>query len=183
MDFKNVRQNTHIFILDKSERPSLQTGSVISVSQPMIKSQSNFNPTFHQFQPEYVVDIRVQVGEENHNFNQLPANLSIVDFSVNSGQKIVISADRDLIRAEVEAMMANSKAIIESVAKHENTIQECEKMVKNLNPSFEKEKQNDDTIKNLEEQIAGLKDQMQTLISALSKPNENNANPQKQQRS
>ena len=157
--FKDLRPGSSFFIFEKGEKTNLQTGSVVAVGQPTIKPQANFN-TVYPHQPEYTVDIRIKVGEEFLNFNQLPANLAIADSQTNTNQKIVVSESRDLIRAEIETTMANSKAIVESVPKHERIINECEEILQQINPSFAKEKEQKEVIKGLEDKIANLEKQL-----------------------
>ena len=175
--FKDLRQNAQFFIFDKGDSTSLKIGSVVAVSPPVIKPQSNFSAGYQLQQPEYIVDVRVKVGEDVMNFNQLPANLALADFSGSGTQKIVISGNRDLIRTEVESTLANSKAIVESVTKHEATIQECERILKEVNPAFAKEKEQEEQIKGLEKQIAEMKGQLSGIAEIKSMLlNQQNAN-------
>lgn len=160
--FKDLRINSPFFIFDKGDKVSLQVGTVVAVSQPTVKPVSNFNPGF-QFQTEYVVDVRVKAGDSTLNFNQLPANMAIADFPSNGNQKIVVSSSRDLIRTEIETTMAGSKAILDSVGKHEAAVQECEKILQDINPSFAKEKEKDEEIRNLREQVASMEKKLQGI--------------------
>ena len=60
-------------------------------------------------QMETVVDVSVKVGDETMEFKQLPSNLSIA----NLGQNVVVSENKDAMNAEVEAMLRNSRGILE----------------------------------------------------------------------
>lgn len=177
--FKDLRINSQFFVFDKGEKISLQTGLVMAVSQPMVKPQTNFNSGF-QLQPEYVVDIRVKVGDSTLSFNQLPANLAIADFPTTGNQKIVVSSSRDLIRTEIETTMAGSKSILDSISKHENTVQECEKILQDINPSFAREKEKDEEIKSLREQVASMEEKLKgidEIKNMLTEQNKHNNNP------
>lgn len=154
--FKDLRPNTPFYIFNKGENPSLEIGSVIAVNQPVMKPQTSFNAGY-QFQPEYIVDIRVKVGEEIINFNQLSANLQIADLP-NGNQKIVVSSNRDLIKTEIETTLTNSKSIVESVSMHENIIVECEQILQQINPSFAKDKEQEEEIKGLKKEISEMKE-------------------------
>ena len=165
--FKDLRPNAPFYVFDKGDDMSLQVGSVASVGQPVVKPQANFNAGY-QFQPEYIVDVSVKVGDDVLTFKQLPANLDIADFPsvVNPPsevgdkgrrQSIVVASNRELIRAEIEAVLANSKAVIDSVAKHEDTVARCEGILNGLNPSLAKEREQEDKIAKLEGSIEELK--------------------------
>jgi ribosome-associated translation inhibitor RaiA len=106
---------------------------------------------------ETVVDVSVKVGDETMEFKQLPSNLSIA----NLGQNVVVSENKDAMNAEVEAMLRNSRGILESVSYHESVIASCDSILRELNPQLAKEKAQ-------EEKIVGLEDQMGKLSIALS---------------
>jgi len=174
--FKELRQNSPFFIFQKGEDTNLKTGSVISVSQPQIKPQTNFNPA-NYYQNEYYVDVQVKINDEIFNFNKLPSNSAIADFP-SGNQKIVVSSNRDLIRNEIETTMSNSRSVIDSISKHENTIKACEKILQEINPTFAKEKEQEDEIKRLqlkvesmEKKLGGIDEIKQILLD--SKQNNN----------
>lgn len=178
--FKDLRPNTPFYVFDKGEPHKLQIGTVMAVSQPTVKPQTNYSAGF-QFQPEYIVDIRVKVDDSIMNFNQLPANLQIADLP-NGGQKIVVSSNRDLIKTEIETTLANSITVIESISKHENIARECEKILQELNPSFKKEKEQEEEIKSLRSEVSELKDKLggleriEKMLIEQSKQSTNNKN-------
>ena len=53
-------------------------------------------------------------------------------------------------------MLAQSRAIVESVHHHESVIVECESILKGLNPTYAKEKDQEAEIKGLNEKISEL---------------------------
>ena len=169
--FKDLRANTPFYILYRGEKPYLEVGTVVSVSQPMPKMQTNFNTMFSQ-QPDMVVDVRVKVGDNTLTFEKLPASSVIADFSAAS-QNMVVSSNRDNIRTEVEIMLAQSRAIVESVNHHENVIIECEGILKGLNPTYAKEKDQEAEIKELNTKISELEnklggiDEIKQMISSI----------------
>lgn len=155
--FSGLRTNSLFYILEKGEKPVLKVGQVSSVSNPSPKyGQYPTTPMFGQ-QMETVVDISVKVGDETMEFKQLPSNLSIA----NLGQNVVVSENKDAMNAEVEAMLRNSRGILESVSYHESVIASCDSILRELNPQLAKEKAQ-------EEKIVGLEDQMGKLSVALS---------------
>lgn len=155
--FSGLRTNSLFYILEKGERPVLKVGQVSSVSNHSPKyGQYPTTPMFGQ-QMETVVDVSVKVGDETMEFKQLPSNLSIA----NLGQNVVVSENKDAMNAEVEAMLRNSRGILESVSYHESVIASCDSILRELNPQLAKEKAQ-------EEKIVGLEDQMGKLSVALS---------------
>lgn len=155
--FSGLRTNSLFYILEKGEKPVLKVGQVSSVSNPSPKyGQYPTTPMFGQ-QMETVVDISVKVGDETMDFKQLPSNLSIA----NLGQNIVVSENKEAMNAEVEAMLRNSRGILESVPYHESVIASCDVILRELNPQLAKEKAQ-------EEKIVGLEDQMGKLSAALT---------------
>lgn len=155
--FSGLRTNSLFYILEKGEKPVLKVGQVSSVSNPSPKyGQYPTTPMFGQ-QMETVVDVSVKVGDETMEFKQLPSNLSIA----NLGQNVVVSENKDAMNSEVEAMLRNSRGILESVSYHESVIASCDSILRELNPQLAKEKAQ-------EEKIVGLEDQMGKLSIALS---------------
>ena len=155
--FSGLRTNSLFYILEKGEKPVLKVGQVSSVSNPSPKyGQYPTTPMFGQ-QMETVVDISVKVGDETMDFKQLPSNLSIA----NLGQNVVVSENKEAMNAEVEAMLRNSRGILESVPYHESVIASCDIILRELNPQLAKEKAQ-------EEKIVGLEDQMGKLSAALT---------------
>ena len=86
--FQSLRPNNQIYILRK-DKPSLEIGSIVSVSMPTPKYQ--MQPTFGQPQ-EMVVDIVANVNNQDVNYQRIPANLDIADSGLTG---IVISDNRE----------------------------------------------------------------------------------------
>ena len=166
--FKDLRPNAPFYVFDRGDNVCLQVGSVASVGQPMVKPQANFNAGY-QFQPEYIVDVSIKVGDDVLTFKQLPANLDIADFPANSGQRVVVASNRELIRAEIEAVLANSKAIIDSAPKHERIAGKCEEILDSLNPSLAKEKEQEETIKALQGEVVELREMLGSSMNDIKK--------------
>ena len=85
-------------------------------------------------------------------FKQLPSNLSIA----NLGQNVVVSENKEAMNAEVEAMLRNSRSILESVSFHESVIASCDTILRELNPQLAKEKAQEEKIGVLEGQMKEL---------------------------
>ncbi len=90
-----------MYILRK-DKPTLEIGSVVSVSVPVPKYQ--MQPTFGQHQ-EMVVDIVAKVNNQDVTYQKIPATLDIADFG-NGG--IVISDSRDAMNSEILSLKKKS---------------------------------------------------------------------------
>lgn len=82
--FQSIRQGQQFFILHKGENPRCDVGTVVSVSNPVPKYQNGYT-AYPLPQNEMVVDVKVKVGDDTLDFQKLPANLSIADFSQVGG--------------------------------------------------------------------------------------------------
>ena len=160
--FSGLRQNSLFYILDKSEELNLKVGQVISVSNPSPKYKQ-YTPMQAYSQPDMVVDVKVKIGDDTLDFKQLNANLSI-----DNAGNVVVSDSREAMSSEVEAMLRNSKTIIESVPYHEKVIQRCDVMLRELNPQFAKEKEQEEKIGALEEKMGGIETTLNQMMGILS---------------
>ena len=170
--FQNLRQGQPFYILHKGENPRCEIGSVVTVSNPMPKFPNNFQ--FPQNQ-EMVVDVKIRVGESTMDFQKLPAQLSIADFSP-MGNSVVVSSEKDAINAEVEAMQQSSKDALAKIDYHNSVITACDDMLKQLNPQFAKDKERDEEIVRLKEQINSLTGNVSELVQIMKQ----NLSPQKE---
>ena len=161
--FNALRSGSPFYILEKADEPRLKIGSVVSVSQPTPKYTNSFIPN-QQF-TEMVVDVVVKVGEEELKFEKLPSNLSIANFG-NSG--VVVSESKEAMNTEVEAMLRQSKQIIESIPYHEKVISSCDVMLRELNPSFKKEKEQEEKIGLLERKMSGMEGTLSDIREMLN---------------
>lgn len=159
--FQGLRQNSLFFILEKGgEKPTLRIGQVIEKSNNQPKY-----PSYLQGQTEETVDVKVQVGEEQLNFEKLPATAQIVNFGNNG---VVVSDSREAMGAEIDAMLRRSKGVVESVDYHKGVVTACEEMLTCINPQIAKEKQQEKDISNLKSDMSGVKGDMTELKSMMS---------------
>lgn len=161
--FQGLRTNSLFYVLDKGENPTLRIGQVVSVSNPQPKFPSytpgQFNP-----QMETTVDVKVKLGEEEADFKQLPSNGQIA----NTGN-MVVSESKEAMCAEVDAMLRQSKAILESVDFHKRVVSSCEGMLLQLNPQIAKEKEQAEKISKLEGKVSGMEGKLDRMMGLLEK--------------
>lgn len=163
--FSGLRQNSLFYVLEKGEDLNLKIGQVVSVSNPQPK-YNQYVSTQPFNQPETVVDVKVNIGDETLDFKQLPSNLSIANFGQNG---VVVSDSKEAMSAEVESMLRTSRGILESVPYHEKVIKMCDVMLRELNPQFAKEKEQEEKIGMLEEKMGSIEGTLNDMMGMLSK--------------
>lgn len=161
--FQSLRQGNLFYILEKGDSVSLKIGQVVNVSNPQPRYNQFGTTPAYTTQQEMVVDVKVKVGEDNLDFKQLGASLSIA----NSGN-VVVSDSKEAMSAEVESLLRSSKQIIESIPYHENVIIACDSMLRELNPQFAKEKEQEEKIGALEERMGNIDDKLNKMFDLLS---------------
>ena len=157
--FQGLREGSLFYVLNKSGKPTLRVGQVVSVSNPQ--------PKFGQFGPmggDTTVDITIKVNDETLDFKQLPSGLSIANF----WNGVVVSESREAMNAEVESMCMTSKKVLDSIAYHQDVVASCDAIKMELNPQFAKDKANEEKIGSLENKIEGMEATLNSISSMLS---------------
>lgn len=159
--FQGLRTNSLFYVLDKGENPNLQIGQVVSVSNPQTRYPS-FNNGFTPQPMETVVDVKVKLGDEEVDFKKLPANGQIAN-----DKNLVVSDNKDAMSAEVDAMLRQSRAILESVDYNKRVVESCEGMLQQLNPQIAKEKEQTEKINKLEGKVSGIEGKIDKMMGWL----------------
>ena len=159
--FQGLRTNSLFYVLDKGENPNLRIGQVVSVSNPQTKYPA-FNNGFTPQHMETVVDVKVKLDDEEVDFKQLPANGQIAN-----DKNLVVSDNKDAMSAEVDAMLRQSKAILESVDYNKRVVESCEGMLQQLNPQIAKEKEQTEKINKLEGKVSGIEGKIDKMMGWL----------------
>jgi len=161
--FQSVRPNSQIFILHRSDTPSIELGTV--TNQPIPRPKYQLPAAFGQPQ-EMVVDLVVKINDRTVNYNSLPAQSDIADSSSN-GENLVISDSRDAMNAEVLNLKQKSTDIINSVEFHKGLLEQYDKIIAQLNPEFAEKQEQKQELDTLRAQMA----EMSRSISALMESN------------
>lgn len=168
--FSSLRPGAILYILDKSDEPIVKIGYVESVTtpRPMYKT---YNPAVSfGTNMQTVVDVTIRINNEKKDFVGLPSNESI-----HSHGDYVVSETREAMISEVDAMLQNSRNVIESVDNHKKIIVACENILKDLNPVYAKEKERDVAIDDLTKQVSDMKQVLKKLETFLTdRKDENN---------
>lgn len=144
--FSNLSQNSILYILDLNNNQKILSGPIERVTPPRPKF-TTFNPNM-----EMIVDIIAVVNGERREFKEVP-NTSIANFG-----DFILAENKDSLNSYINAMLQNSKRILESVSEHEKKIQCYEAALIELNPDKKADKEKDAAIQNLQSQVAELKD-------------------------
>lgn len=164
--FSGLRQGSTLYVLDKTAEPKVVTGYVqrISTPHPMYKT---YNPAVSfGTNMQTVVDIVVKMNDEEKEFIGVPS-INVI----HSYGDYVISETKESMIQEVDAMMQNSRNILDSVEQHEKNIEACESILKQLNPVYAKEQLRDEAIDNISGRIDRMEDVLARLESILTKSN------------
>lgn len=139
----------------------MEQGSIVSVSSPRPKYPSP--QQLGQFpQMELVVDLVVNIGGQNTNFQGLPAGVEIADFGQNGN--IVVSCSRDAISSEILTARQRSLDVVNSRDYHLGLVEAYDKIYNNLNPEFAAKQQQDREIAAMKEQIAAMTQNVNNLM-------------------
>lgn len=144
MQFKDVKQNYPVYILDK-QNVSYMQGKVTSISLPHM---DNSNP---MVVGKSVVDVTIDVEGKSATY-AIPENLGIV-----YAGDIVLSTDRDGIMREVEAMKSSAEQAIKNVERHKMIVEKSSSLLVELNPIYKEKQENEKRLSKMENSIEELK--------------------------
>lgn len=145
-----IAQGASLYILNRKE-PSVNTATVVSISQPHVSKASQTNPTLAL--QGFVVDLTLSVGNET----------TTIEFPVNSASANYpdkgwfVSNDRLAITREIESMANMSRQILSQVPTHQKIVQGCDALLLQINPERQKEAQQAEEIAALKAQIEEMK--------------------------
>lgn len=163
--FRSLRTNQQFYILTKGASPRLDIATVTNVSAPVVKFQQVPIPGT---QPEYVVDVTVNLNGAPQSFQRLPADKDIADFGEGFGN-IVVADSRDAMNAEIQTLKKASENHIAKVSEEEAKIVAYEGILQQLNPEYAEKQAQELKIQNLENQIKQMATSNANLESMMSK--------------
>lgn len=166
--FSGLRQGMSLYVLDKTEKPKVVIGQVENVTapRPMYKTYNpaaSFNANM-----QTVVDIVVKCGNDRKEFIGIPSNAIIHSYG-----DYVIAENKDNIIQEVDAMLQNSRSIVDNVEQHKQNISACEDILKQLSPVYAKEQQRDEALDSISDRMDKIENVLARLESAISNKNQN----------
>lgn len=169
MDFNSLQVGQPIYVLQKSEKPTLQVGVVKTKSDPKSPYQTNqpaiFNGLATMQGQNLVVDVVATIGGADIPFSNLPINAETTSY--NNGTTFV-SSSREAMLQGVDTMIQASRKALEQVNYHKSVLTEGEKMLETLNPRYREEKERDRSIKSLEERQDKTDKKLDTILDKLN---------------
>lgn len=162
--FSNLSQNSILYVLDLNNNPKILSGPVERVSVPRPK-YNNFNPAL-----EMVVDVIATINGERREFKGIP-NGAIANFGTDA---FILAESKEALNSYINAMLQNSRSILESMDKHKKLVVDYEEALQELNPSLKADKEKDKAIQDLQGQVKTLQDNIQQLLAKLDKGESNN---------
>lgn len=154
--FGQLRANNPLYILNRQGTPSLEIGTVVSVTAPMPQLSAIGQPTM------YTVDVTARIGDQNVTYQKLPANLDIADFAGNGN--VVIASQRSAMNAELQSMRQRSVDIVKSVDYHNGLIQTIDKIIQDLNPEEAQKQAQQEEINTLKHQMSQMSQNMAEMM-------------------
>lgn len=156
--FSALRQGATLYLLDKSEEPTVKVGYVENVTSPR-SMYNTYNPAVSfGANMQTVVDICVKIGDQKKDIIGVPSNATVHAYG-----DYVITETRDAMISEVSAMLQSSKSVLESMDRHEKMVLACEEILKELNPVYARESERDSAIEALTDRM----NNMQTVLNRL----------------
>lgn len=155
--FSALNQNSHIYILDKTDGVKFKIGEIVGTSIPIYATDGS---------NQMIMNIKVRVDGNVIDYNNVPSNNSIVTY--NNG-KIIICETKQGLQSEVESTLQHANYIIEHVEDYKTQVIDCETVLKELNPQYAKDKARDEEIADIKSEVAGIKDDISKILAAVTK--------------
>ena len=162
--FSNLSQNSILYVLDLNNSPKILSGPVERVSVPRPK-YNNFNPTL-----EMIVDVVATINGERREFKGIP-NGAIANFGTDA---FILAESKEALNSYINAMLQNSRSILDSVDKHKKLVMDYEEALQELNPSLKADKEKDKAIQDLQGQVNSLQESIQQLLAKMNGGENNN---------
>lgn len=162
--FSNLSQNSILYVLDLNNNPRILSGPVERVSVPRPK-YNNFNPTL-----EMIVDVVATINGERREFKGIP-NGAIANFGTDA---FILAESKEALNSYINAMLQNSRSILDSVDKHKKLVMDYEEALQELNPSLKADKEKDKAIQDLQGQVSSLQESIQQLLAKMNGGENNN---------
>ena len=162
--FSGLRENAPIFILTKGERPVLQVGTVVSVSNPNI----GFGAQMPMLNPGAIMEVTVKVGDNTFDLKSLPCNQSS---HVYAKENAFVTDNWQEMLKEVDNLERASQAVVDSAPLHADLVKSYKSMKEVLDPQIAKERANQEQIDDLKSRMGGIEDtlgQMMGLLQSLN---------------
>lgn len=151
MLFKDLKNDQTLYVFDR-EKIDFTHVRVVDVVPPHFDNHYG-NPT------EMVVDVTIEGFQKPYTFK----GNSDVGYIGN----LVISADKEKVLREVEAVQAQSEQAWEKRDYYKEVIDKCAQIRANHSPAFKAKKETEERFTRLEDSVSELKDMLKGLVKEL----------------
>ena len=148
--FSGLRQGSCLYILRIGDGLKMETAEVTSLTQPTM-----FQPG--QFSPKPLMSIQAKADGQNYNFDKIDGTMSVM----NDGQGTIIAESRELIVAEVENAVQNSKRILSSMGRNEKIVNDGNRILMDLDPRLRRESEQ-------EQRLTSLEGKLEEILKAIN---------------
>jgi len=149
MQFKDLQQNSTIFILDKAAL-SVKKGKVLSKGLPHMVGT-----------PTMVIDIKIDSDGKTALY-QFPETSSL-----SYSGDLVIATDPSLLVSEVEVMKASAEDVLASIDRQKEIVEKTDILLAELNPLFKERRATEERFGKIESSISGLAAAIEKLVNGL----------------
>lgn len=156
--FKDIKQNYPVFILDKNEL-IIKQGKVVSVSFPHIDTNM---PTYKPGTAQMVVDVTIEADGKSATYT-IPES-SYITYANN----IVLSTDKSSLSNEVEAMKNSAEQVLESVEHNKMIVEKATSLLAELNPAYKEKQETEKRLSNVENSVSEIKNMLSEFIKKMS---------------
>lgn len=158
LQFKDVKQNYPVFILNKRELTVTQ-GKVTAAAFPRL----DLNPQKTAAnQTQMVVDITIEVNGKTATYT-IPEQLS-----VTYAGDIVLSTENTGLISEVEAMKTSAEQVLASVDHQKEVLEKSSALLAELNPIYREKQETEKRFSAIEETVTGVKGSVDELKKMMS---------------
>lgn len=153
--FSTLRQDSLLYVIDKNGEMRFSVVRNPKPSAPYPK----FKTAIPMPNTPMLVDVDAEDGTGSVKFTELPAAMTS-----HESNGIFVTESKEEAQAELEAMAAKSRAVIESVPWHEKVAAFCENTLPQVNPGIAQDRDRDNRLSSLEKKM----DSIEALMSEMS---------------
>lgn len=154
MNFRDIRQNSTVYLLDKASM-GFEEAKVEAVGMPHFAA-----PQVGQTAPTgQVVDVTIK---------GVPYVVAC-DNSIAYSDKVVFATDKSSLLPEVKRLKGEAEALLAGVDKAKETVAKCDGLLCELDTAFKEKQETDKRMGAMEEKISALSDMLKGFIEDFKK--------------
>lgn len=156
----NPGDSIYILYKNKSSKPTLKVGEIISKTEPV--------PTYNSFGANYndtKLNLVAKIDNEQTEFKNVSGNTCIMN---DPSTGIFISETADAMINEINNLQRTSKKHVDDTPYHEAALTEYDKMLKTLSPRYADDKRRDDDIAKLNKRQDDMDAKLDKILKAVT---------------